>query len=414
MEIKSSDEISVLKKLPIFKGLSDSELLFIAPILKTVTFKSGESVIHEGDKGDTLFIIKNGSVDVFKTTAAGKEVDLGVLPAGSFFGELSLFDDHPRSATVRTVEQTDFLTISRHDLYRALKGKNDIENILYRNTILETFSRFRNVVSNFTFSQHHLSSRNEIINEINRDLKTATEIQECFIRTEDDDNINLINGIRRSFKYLPSKAIGGDFINTMNDEEGNICVIIADVEGNGISASLITGILKSAFYFLAPVYGSRPDIFMTQLNRHLFKMRNRLYATCYYAYINVKNKTVSFAKAGHHHPLFWKSGGKKFELIEVPGPILGMFEATEYGAVTYPVSPGDKILFYTDGIIEERIKGSEMFGVERLGEVFERAISGEVSLIIDYIIDDFNRVVKRNTCEDDITLLLYEFNNPQV
>ncbi len=414
MEIRSSEEISVLKKLPIFEGLSDRDLFFIAPILRRVTLNSGEAVIHEGDRGDTLFIIQKGSVEVFKLTSDGKEVDLGVLPEGSFFGELSLFDDHPRSATVRTLEKTDFITISRKDLYTSLQDKKEIENILYRNTIMETFSRFRNVVSNFTFSQHHLNSRNEIINEINRDLKTAMEIQECFIRTEDDDGINFKHGIKRSFKYLPSKAIGGDFINTMNDAEGNICAIIADVEGHGISASLVTGVLKSAFYFLAPVYGSAPDLFMSQLNRHLIKMLNKLYASCYYAYINLNENTVSFAKAGHHHPLFWRSTQKKFESINVPGPLLGMFEGAEYGTVTYKLSPGDKILFFTDGIIEERIDGSKMFGVERLEEVFERAVMENITPLIDYIIVNLNRIIDKDTYDDDITLLLYEFANTEV
>ena len=221
----------------------------------------------------------------------------------------------PDLQTVKTLEHTEFLFISRDDLNDALQGHPEIENTLYRNTIMETFSRFRSVTTNFTFSQHHLGSRNEIIDEINRDLRTATEIQEFFIRTEDDNDLNFKHGISRSFVYLPSKAIGGDFISTLNDAEGNICAIIADVEGHGISASLVTGVLKSAFSFLAPVYGSSPAVFMEHLNRHLCKMLNRLYATCYYAYINLKDNTVTFARAGHHHPLFWRSAEKRFEPI---------------------------------------------------------------------------------------------------
>jgi len=339
-------------------------------------------------------------------------VSLGILPEGSYFGELSLFDEHPRSATVRTLEHTDFLTLSRSDLDNALDGNHEIENILYRNTIMETFSRFRNVITNFTFSQHHLKSSNEIIKEINRDLKTATEIQEYFIRTEDDDDINFKHGISRSFVYLPSKAIGGDFISTLNDAEGNICAIIADVEGHGISASLVTGVLKSAFSFLAPVYGSSPDLFMSHLNRHLCKMLNRLYATCYYAYINLKDNTVSFSKAGHHHPLFWRSLEKKFESIEVPGPLLGLLEDAEYGKETYKLAPGDKILFYTDGIIEERNSESVMFGTEHLEEVFEHTIVEMITPAIDYLIVELNRYTSKDTYEDDITILLYEFNEP--
>ncbi|HNX22670.1 MAG TPA: cyclic nucleotide-binding domain-containing protein, partial [Spirochaetota bacterium] len=76
MEIKTSQKTSVLRKLPIFYGLSDNDLCLIAPILKLITFKSGESVIYEGDKGDSLFIIRNGSVEVFKTNGVGEEVSL--------------------------------------------------------------------------------------------------------------------------------------------------------------------------------------------------------------------------------------------------------------------------------------------------------------------------------------------------
>ena len=79
-------------------GFLMNDLCLIAPILKLIGFKSGEVVIHEGDKGDSLYIIKKGSVEVFKTIGTGNEVTLGILPEGSYFGELSLFDEHPRSA----------------------------------------------------------------------------------------------------------------------------------------------------------------------------------------------------------------------------------------------------------------------------------------------------------------------------
>ena len=414
MEIKASQKASVLKNLPIFSGLSDNELCLIAPIMKLVSYKKGEVVIYEGDRGDSLFIIKSGSVEVLKTEGKDEEVSLGILPEGSYFGELSLFDDHPRSATVKAAANTDFFLISRDDFLGILDGYHEIANVLYRNTIMETFSRFRKVTTNFTFSQHHLKSSNETINEINRDLRTATEIQEYFIRAEDDTEQNRKHGISRSFLYLPSKAIGGDFISTINDSKGNICAIIADVEGHGISASLVTGVLKSAFSFLAPVYGHTPDIFMSQLNMHLCKMLNRLYATCYYAYIDIGNHTVSFAKAGHHHPLFWRNFKQEFESIEVPGPLLGLVNDTFYGTVTFNIEPGDKILFYTDGIMEERNTNGVMFGIERLKECFRKTITEGIDSVTDYLITEFRSFVQKDTYEDDITLLFYEFNDSSV
>ncbi len=410
MDIKTSQKTSALKKLPIFCGLSDRDLAVIAPILKTVSYSSGEDVIHEGEIGDSLYIITKGSVEVFKPDSDNEEISLGVLPEGSYFGELSLFDEHPRSATVRTLEDTLFLILSRSDLNGVLEGNHELQSTLYRNTMMETFSRFRKVQTNFTFSQYHLRSRNEILNEINRDLRTATEIQEFFVRAEDDAGINSSNGISRSFRYLPSKAIGGDFISIMNDARGNICAIIADVEGHGISASLVTGVLKSAFSFIAPVCGSRPDEFMSELNRHLCRMLNRLYATCYYAYIDVSSRTVSFAKAGHHHPLFWRGREKVFESIGVNGSLLGLFEDAEYGVETFTINPGDKILFYTDGIIEGRNDGTEMFGVQRLEECMEKAITGNIEPLVDHLISAINSYTEKDSYDDDITLLLYEFN----
>jgi CRP-like cAMP-binding protein len=412
MEIKAFQKVSVLKNLSIFSGLSDNELCLIAPIMKLVSYKKRDVVITEGDRGDSLFIIKCGAVEVFKTEGWGEEVSLGILPEGSYFGELSLFDDHPRSATVRAVEDTEFFYISRGDFLGILNKYNGIANVLYRNTIMETFSRFRKVITNFTFSQHDLKSSNETINEINRDLRTATEIQEYFIRAEDDVELNLIHGIKRSFLYLPSKAIGGDFISTINDSRGNVCAIIADVEGHGISASLVTGVLKSAFSFLAPVYGHMPDVFMSHLNSHLCGMLNRLYATCYYAYIDTTAATVSFAKAGHHHPLFWKNISRAFESIEVPGPLLGLVKDAVYGTVTFRINPGDKILFYTDGIIEERNEDDEMFGIERLKKCFMESIAGGIDPVTDYLMTELAMFVRKDTYEDDITLLLYEFNEP--
>ena len=100
--------------------------------------------------------------------------------------------------------------------------------------------------------------------------------------------------------------------------------------------------------------------------------------------------------------------------LEVPGPLLGLLEDAEFGAVTFSLSPGDKILFYTDGIIEERGEDSEMFGVEYLEEVFEKAVVEKIDPVIDYLILELNSYINKNTYDDDITLLLYEFDEPEV
>ncbi|MCL1832984.1 MAG: SpoIIE family protein phosphatase [Leptospirales bacterium] len=368
--------------------------------------------MREGEKGDSLFIIMDGSVEILRSSLRASEdydISLGILTEGSYFGELSLFDDHLRSATIKALEYTLLFTIVRKD-FTTLFAKHRIKSILYKNTMTETFNRFREISEDFIFSQNHLRSKNEIIRDINRDLQTATEIQGYFIKTEDSDEINSMKGISRSFLYLPSKAVGGDFISTINDQYGNICAIIADVEGKGISASLVTGILKSAFSFLVSDCGNEPALFMSKLNNHLCRMLNRLYATCYYAYINITDNTISFSKAGHHHPLFWRSKEEKFEIITIKGQLLGLSKDAEYNTVTYELNKGDKVLFYTDGITEEKINNTEMLGDDYLEKLFKDAIAEKSDSLLDNLILKFKDCTKKDIYEDDITLLLYEFD----
>lgn len=409
MADKLKAKMSVLKNLPIFSGLSADDLNIIAPVMKPVTFQAGEDVIREGETGHSLYIISRGSVEVIQTGGTGEEISLGILPQGTFFGELSLFDDHPRSATVRAVEDTEFFNITRKDLLNCLETHAELANILYRNTIMEIFSRFRRVTSSFTFSQHHLHSRDSMLREIDRDLRAASEVQNYFVKAEDDESINRNCGIIRHCIYLPSKAVGGDFISIINDSRGNICIIIADVEGHGISASLATGVLKSAFSFLAPEYGSQPEIFMSKLNSHLCRVLNSLYATCYYAYIDTGRRKISFAKAGHHHPFYWNSGQGSFIDLDFSGPVLGLIPGAGYESETYDINAGDKILFFTDGIVEQRIAGSQMYSPERLGEVFRSNMHMDGDRIISAVIADLCDFTSCDNFDDDITLLLYEF-----
>lgn len=409
MENNNSIKTSVLGNLPIFNGLNENDLQIFAPVIQSVSFRAGEDVIREGENGHSLFIIRKGSVEVLKNGGSGDEVSIGILPEGTFFGELSLFDDHPRSATVRTIEDTDFFKITRKDLVHCLDNHVELANILLRNTIVEIFARFRRVTSNFTFSQHHLRSKNILLKEVDRDMQAASEVQNFFIEAEDDEEINRRCGIRRDYLYMPTKAIGGDFISIINDPPGNICAIIADVEGHGISASLATGVLKSAFSYLAPQYGREPEVFMSKLNNHLCRVLNRLYATCYFAYIDVEKMKITFAKAGHHHPLYWRGDLNRFVELEFTGPVLGLVEDAQYESQVHDLHPGDKIIFFTDGIVEQRDSQARMYGPDRLSSIIERNLDKAGEEIIHAVITDLNGFTGSTSYDDDITMLYYDF-----
>ncbi len=108
--------IDILHRVPLFSELDDRELACLERLVKTSQVDKKNIIVQEDDPGDSLFIVLEGMVKISSYTADGKEVVLALLGKGAFFGEISLLDRQPRSATVTTMEPTRLAQISRRDL----------------------------------------------------------------------------------------------------------------------------------------------------------------------------------------------------------------------------------------------------------------------------------------------------------
>jgi CRP-like cAMP-binding protein len=112
-----------LARVPIFQGVSDSELDQLGSLAKKSTFKAGTVVFFEGDRADSLYVVLAGSAKVYRTTADGQVKILATITAGETLGELTLLDGRHRSATVETLEPTKMLSISHRD-FREFVDRN--------------------------------------------------------------------------------------------------------------------------------------------------------------------------------------------------------------------------------------------------------------------------------------------------
>lgn len=108
----------ILKSVEIFQGQSDEHLDLIAAEMKIRSHKSGDMLFCEGDSGDELFIILSGTVSVFITDNEKEEVVLSELGEGSYFGEMSIIEEAPRSASCRVIEDGEFLVLHSSDFFR--------------------------------------------------------------------------------------------------------------------------------------------------------------------------------------------------------------------------------------------------------------------------------------------------------
>lgn len=120
----------MLKNIPLFSCLNDSELAAIEKVAVKKTFPKNTILFSEGDKTDSLYVICDGKVKVTINDDEGKEIILSMLGTGEYFGEMALLDAEPRSASVMTKETTELLIISKNDFMNIFSSNPIAFNLL--------------------------------------------------------------------------------------------------------------------------------------------------------------------------------------------------------------------------------------------------------------------------------------------
>lgn len=115
------DKMQALQKVPLFSNLSEDKLKMIADLTAKKNYDKDNVIFFEEDEGDSFFIINSGRVKVAKFSDEGKEFILSMLGAGDFFGDMSLLDGEPRSATVIALEDTQVTIIRRSEFHSTLR-----------------------------------------------------------------------------------------------------------------------------------------------------------------------------------------------------------------------------------------------------------------------------------------------------
>ncbi|MDQ1106497.1 CRP/FNR family cyclic AMP-dependent transcriptional regulator [Nocardioides zeae] len=167
-------DIDVLRQAPLFSALDDDSIESLVASLAETRLRRGEVLFHEGDSGDKLYVVLEGKVKLGRTSADGRENLLAILGPGQMFGELSLFDPGPRSATVTAVTESTFASLSHEDLQLWLEGRP----VVARGLLSQLAARLRkanDVVADLVFSDVP-----------GRVAKALIDLADRFGRTADD------------------------------------------------------------------------------------------------------------------------------------------------------------------------------------------------------------------------------------
>jgi len=185
------------------------------------------------------------------------------------------------------------------------------------------------------------------------------------------------HGLRLAAVWQPMDGVGGDCFDVTVSGSA-VGVMIADVAGKGMPAALLMSNLQAAVRAFAQD-GAAPCALATSVNRLLCRhMVSGRFVTFCFAWIDATHGRVAYVNAGHNPPLVIRAGGAVERLTE-GGTVLGVFPDATFAQAQIAVSPGDRLLFYTDGISEARNADGEEFGEPRIlaAAVAGRALSAE-------------------------------------
>ena len=123
MAASAEETVALLGRVPVFEALRPEDLVRVADVAVPRSFRGGEVVFREGDDSDTCYVVRSGHARAVREHGDGRQITLATFGPGDFFGELAMFDDERRSATVEAVDALDVLGIPGVDM-RALLSRH--------------------------------------------------------------------------------------------------------------------------------------------------------------------------------------------------------------------------------------------------------------------------------------------------
>ncbi len=232
--------------------------------------------------------------------------------------------------------------------------------------------------------------------KMSKDLKYSRAIQEKILPPKGKYGSMVIDYI-----YRPSELLSGDVFDIFNIDDRYTGIYICDVVGHGVTASMLTMFVRQTMRWIKN-YEHKPGKALSELHKRFLglSLEDDKYFTIFYGVLDNYNMTFTYSNGGHNSiPMLIKNN--EIELLEAVGyPISYLFDNIEYNEKTVKFRKGDKILLYTDGILEAKNKDGELFGFERLLKIVENKEENLIHLI-EKNIDKF----KYSTQEDDFAIL---------
>ncbi len=247
--------------------------------------------------------------------------------------------------------------------------------------------------------------------EMERDIQLAVEVQQAIL-----PELPELSFLKHLVIYQPYAGTQGDAAYVSGDvyeasltQDGGLDVFLGDATGHGVSAALITMIAQVGLRSLSHDLPT-PEI-IRQLNSLLMNsLSSDKYMTGVYLRIHT-NGVLKCCNAGHYPILILPSKGKEIVVLSQKGVALGLFlhEVVPYQEEEYFLKPGDKIVIFTDGIVEWENQEGQFFGMQRVLQFFQTRQALGLQQLMDHLLSVLSEFAQGQLHKDDVTVLMFEY-----
>jgi phosphoserine phosphatase RsbU/P len=240
---------------------------------------------------------------------------------------------------------------------------------------------------------------------LNNELATARRIQSSVLPRQ----MPRVPGIEVAARYVPMTAVAGDFYDFLPVDDRRLGILVADVSGHGVPAALIASMVKVAFASQAR-HGADPAQVLSGMNQVFCGKLEEGFITASYLLFDKAACELRYASAGHPPALLWRRSSGSLQECSKSGIILGRFSQARYASSSLPLAAGDRILIYTDGVLEAANRTGEFFGDTQLKPLM--ASQGHLAPdgFADLLLERLATWSGKAALDDDVTLVVVDFH----
>ena len=219
-----------------------------------------------------------------------------------------------------------------------------------------------------------------------------------------------IKGIKCAVHYEPSAHVGGDFYDYHRIDDNRVGFLIADVAGHGIPAAIIAAMLKVAYTFYKSDFND-PSLLFQRINNVMEQYPHGLFTTACCVYIDMDRMKLYHSNAGHWPLVIWRQEEQRLITDVLYDRPLGLLPDSNYKVNEIDLHDSDRIVMYTDGILEARNNNKKIFSLERFQALIAECQTLSGVAFVDRVIHEVKKwagISEVGSFADDVTLIVID------